>query len=305
MRAKAGAGVLFPSLAPTPRTNGLTMSTTLRASMDGRIHIPSGRFSSLGLLLILLCTTAWAVEPRVKAQSTTSTAAERIATLTFLEPNGTERQVVEVWSNGVVNALELSGTQRAPIQTVHTDRLTPTEVRALHQLLVDDCQLGTQTTESVRDAIQMASEQQQLSANIEGAATTEIGVLVDREWRTVACPAVSILATRFPQVSAVQNFSLAQSRLQNIAAVALLGGSRAADQQAATATDKLREMHPEAGVITRRDLMMVRRLPNESRLVQFRAAATHGGDDGYLVNMTQSPEGPTRVSVMDSPTVVR
>jgi hypothetical protein len=169
-------------------------------------------------------------------------------------------------------------------------------------MLIDDCQLAAQTSEGVREAIKFASEQQQLTANIEGAATTEIGILVGQEWRTVACPAVSILPTRFPQVIEVQNFNTAQTRLQNVAAVALLGGARAADQQAATATNKLKEMHPEAGVITRRDLLMVRRLPNESRFVQFRY---EGSSEGYLVNMTQSPEGPTRVSVMDSPTVVR
>lgn len=280
------------------------MSTTLKASMDGRSDIPGLRISWLCLLLLLVCGTVSAVEPKASTPVGNQNAV-RIASLSFVEPNGRQREVMEVWSNGTVNAFELSGTPQNPVQITHTDRLSPTELRSLYQQLVDESRLATYTSESLSEAINIASAEQQLSASIEGAAASEIGVLVGRQWRTVACPAVSILATRFPQVTEVQNFAAAQSRLQNVAAVALLGGAKAADQQAATATHKLREMHPEAGVITRRDLMMVRRLPNESRFVQFRTAATPAGDDGYLVNMTQSPEGPTRVSVMDSPTVVR
>ncbi len=272
--------------------------------MDGRIVFPRWSTGLITLLLILVATYASAIEPKGSSRPA-STAAVRIASLSYIESNGAHRAVVEVWSNGLVDAMELSGTPQNPFQTTHTDHLTPTELQSLYQLLLDDCQLATQTTESVREAIQVASEQQQLTAHVEGAATTEIGVLVGREWRIVACPAVSILETRFPQVLEVQNIVAAQARLQNVAAVALLGGAKAADQQAATATHKLKEMHPEAGVITRRDLMMVRRLPNESRFVQFRCPGPPGGDEGYLVNMTQSPEGPTRVSVMDSPTVVR
>ncbi len=272
--------------------------------MDGRSDIPGMRIGLFSLLLMLVCGTASAIEPKAKTPAG-SRDAVRLAALSFIEPNGTQREVMEVWSNGTVKAFELSGTPQNPVQITHTDRLSPTELRSLHQQLIEDYQLATQTSDRLREAINVASVEQQLSANIESAAASEIGVLVGREWRTVTCPAVSILATRFPQVTEVQNFAAAQSRLQNIAAVALLGGARAADQQAATATHKLKEMHPEAGVITRRDLLMVRRLPNESRIVQFRYAGPPGADEGYLVNMTQSPEGPTRVSVMDSPTVVR
>lgn len=280
------------------------MSTTQSASMDGCLTIFRVRHSWLGLLLMLVCGTALAVEPRAKT-AVGSRDAVRIASLSFVETTGQQREVMEVWSNGTVKAFELTGTPQNPVVITHTDRLSPTELRSLHQMLVDECSLATQTSDRLREAINVASIEQQLSANIEGAAASEIGVLVGREWRTVTCPAVSILATRFPQVTEVQNFATAQSRLQNVAAVALLGGAKAADQQAATATHKLKEMHPEAGVITRRDLLMVRRLPNESRIVQFRYAGTPGADEGYLVNMTQTPEGPTRVSVMDSPTVVR
>ncbi|MFO1004902.1 MAG: hypothetical protein U0929_02995 [Planctomycetaceae bacterium] len=272
--------------------------------MDGCITIFRVRPSWLSLLLMLVCGTAWAVEPRAKTAAG-SRDAVRIASLSFVEPTGQQREVMEVWSNGTVKAFELTGTPQNPVVVTHTDRLSPTELRSLHQLLVDECRLATQTSAGLSEAINVASVEQQLTANIEGAASSEIGVLVGREWRTVTCPAVSILATRFPQVTEVQNFAAAQSRLQNVAAVALLGGAKAADQQAATATHKLKEMHPEAGVITRRDLLMVRRLPNDSRIVQFRYAGPPGADEGYLVNMTQTPEGPTRVSVMDSPTVVR
>lgn len=272
--------------------------------MDGCIPILTLRFGLFTGLLMLATTQLSAVEPRANSQPS-GQAAVRIASLTFVESSGALRPVVEVWSNGVVNATELTGTPQNPVAKMHTDRLSQAELRSLHQALIDEYQLATQTTEQVQTAIETASIQQQLTAHVEGAAATEIGVRIGREWRTVRCPAVSILATRFPQVIELQQIAAAQDRLQNVAAVALLGGAKAADQQAITATNKLREMHPDAGVITRRDLLMVRRLPNQSQFVQFRYAGPPGAEESYLVNMTQTPEGPTRVSVMDSPTVVR
>jgi len=222
-----------------------------------------------------------------------------------VEPDGSRQPVVEVWSNGLVKAIEMRGTRQNPSLVTLTDRLSQTELRELHQLLIGECQLAIQTTESVRESLQIASQQRQLTADIEGAAATEIGVLTGPKWHTVACPAVSILKTRFPDVAEVQNIAIAQIRLQNIAAMALVGGGKAADLHAATATHKLQETHPDAGEITRHDLMMVRRLPNGSQFVQFRYAGLPGRDDACLVCVTHSPEGPTRVSVMESPTVVR
>ena len=272
--------------------------------MDGCIRFHCLRPGLLGLCLMLVASSAMAVEPKA-ANPPVPKSPVRVAALSYIEPDGTRRPVVEVWSNGLVKAIDLSGSRQNPVQATLTDRLTAAELRELHQLLIGDCQLANQTTDSVRKSLQIASEQHQLTAKIEGAAETEIGVLAGHEWRTVSCPAVSILATRFPDVAEVRNIAAAQSRLQNIYAVALVGGGKAADLHAATATHKLQEVNPNAGEITRRDLTMVRHLPNESRFVQFRYAGSPGQDDGCLVNLTQSPEGTTRVSVMDSPSVVR
>ena len=261
--------------------------------MDGRI-----RFVILGLCLLVATTSAGAVEPKVPSPV-------RVASLAFIEPNGTRTPVVEVWSNGRVQALELSGTRQNPIPNTRTDRLTADEMRDLYQLLAGDCRISSLTSEGVRESLQIASEQQQLTADIEGAAQTEVGLLIGKQWHAVACPAVSILTTRFPDVIEVQNVAAAQARLQNIAAVALIGGSANADLQAAAATRKLRELHPEAGEITRRDLKMVRQLANGNRFVQFHYAGSPGQSEGCLVSLTQSPQGPTRVSVLDSPSVVR
>ncbi len=263
--------------------------------MDGRIRI-----AILGLCLLAGAATAQAVEPKP-----TRPTPVRVASLAFIEPNGTRTPVVEVWSNGRVQALELGGTRANPVQVTRTDRLTADEMRELYQLLAGDCRISSLTTEGVRETLQVASEQQQLTADIEGAAQTEVGLLVGKQWHAVACPAVSILTTRFPDVTEVQNVAAAQARLQNIAAVALIGGGAIADLQADAATRKLRELHPEAGVITRRDLKMVRQLANGTRFVQFHYAGSPGQSEGCLVSLTQSPQGPTRVSVLDSPTVVR
>ena len=279
--------------------------------MDGCICWTGLRPGALGLSLLLVASLAGAVEPRgttpgqAKNAHPAVKAPVRVAALSFIEPDGTRSPVVEVWSNGQVKAIEVRGTRQNPVQTTLTDQLTPQELQGLHQLLVRDCQLETLTTQAVQQSLQTASQRQQLSADIEGAAYTEIGILAGQQWRTVSCPAVSILTTRFPDVAEVQQVAAAQSRLQNIAAIVLAGGSQTADRQAASATLKLREMHPTAGEVTRHDLHMVRRLPNGSRLVQFRYAGSPGQDDSCLVCVTHSPEGQTRVSLMESPTVVR
>ena len=260
--------------------------------MDGRI-----RFAFLGLCLLAVAS-AQAVEPKAPVPV-------RVASLAFLEPDGTRTPVVEVWSNGRVQAVERKGTRQDPEPISRTDRLTADEMHELYQLLAGDCRVPSLSTEGIRESLEAASEQQQLTADIEGAARTEVGLLVGNQWHSVACPAVSILITRFPDVTEVQNLATAQARLQNIAAVALLGGGAIADLQAEAATRKLRELHPEAGEITRRDLRMVRQLANGNRFVQFHYAGSPGQSEGCLVSLTQSPQGPTRVSVLDSPSVVR
>ncbi len=261
--------------------------------MDGRI-----RFALLGMSLLAATASALAIEPKAPTPV-------QVASLAFIESDGTRTPVVEVWSNGHVQARELGGTRQKPLPITRTDRITSDEMRELHQLLAGDCRIPSLTTQSVLNSLQVASEQQQLAAEIQGAAQTEVGLLVGNQWHVVACPAVSILKTRFPDVTEVQNVAIAQARLQNIAAVALLGGSTTADLQAAAATCKLRELHPEAGEITRRDLRMVRHLVNGNRFIQFHYAGSPGQSEGCMVSLTQSPHGPTRMSVLESPSVVR
>ena len=280
--------------------------------MDGCIHFTNLRVGLIGLCLLFVVSAAHAVEPRKTATvggnhspQPVVKAPVRVVALTFIEPDGTRVPVVEVWSNGQVNAIERRGTRQNPLKATVTDRLSPSELQGLHQLLFQDCQLGTQTTEGLNQSLRRASQKQQLTADIAGAAATEIGILNGQEWRTVTCPALSILTTRFPDVVEVQNVAAAQSSLQNIAAVALVGGGPTADSHAAAATQKLREVYPDAGSITRRQLTMVRRLPNGSQFVQFHYAGDAGHDNSCLVSVTKSPEGPAQVSVMESPTVVR
>ena len=267
--------------------------------MDGCI-----RFACLGLCLLVATAPTLAVEPKSAALSPVQSPV-RVATLAFIEPDGTRLPVVEVWSNGFVQAVEQGGTRDNPAQITRKDQLTAAEMRELYRLLAGECRIPSLSSASIRQSLQAASQEQQLTSEITGAAETEVGLLVGKHWHAVTCPAVSILTTRFPDVAEVQNVATAQARLQNIAAVALLGGSEVADRQAVAATRKLRELHPEAGVITRRDLKMVRQLPNGNRFVQFHYAGSPGQGNACLVSLTQSPMGPTRMSVLDSPTIVR
>lgn len=263
--------------------------------MDGRLNI-------FGLAIAwCICTTAVtdAAEPRPVAPK-----PSLVISMAYLEPNGLRRPIVEVWSTGEVRAIEMRGTRKAPIEVPCLDRLSPAEYRELIETIADEWRLAELSTDQIQSSLQQASQARQLTAEIPNAAQTELTVVQNGQEFTVSCPAVSILATRFPEVSELQQVQDAQNRLLNIAAVALIGGSARADYLAQTATRQLQESHP-ASVVTRQDLRMVRRLADGSRYVQFVAPAVPGQCDGCLVSLTQSPQGPTRVSIHESPDVIR
>jgi hypothetical protein len=263
--------------------------------MDGSLKI-------LGLALVWCLWTsadAGAVEPRPPARKPTL-----IISMAYREPNGLRRPVVEVWSSGEVRAIEMRGTRKAPVEVPTMDRLSNAEYRELVAAITNDWRLGDLSTDQIMAALDQASQTRQLTAEIPNAAQTELTIIQGGQELTLTCPAVSILATRFPEVAELQQVEEAQNRLLNIAAVALVGGSVRADQLAQTATSQLQESH-SANVVTRQDLRMVRRLADGSRFVQFVTPAIPGQSDGCLISLTQSPQGPARVSVHESPEAIR
>jgi len=273
----------------------LNSQTSLRASMDGSLKI-------LGLVVVWCLWTsadASAVEPRPAARKPTL-----VISMAYREPNGLRRPVVEVWSSGEVRAIELRGTRKAPVEVPTLDRLSNAEYRELVTAITADWKLSELSTDQIQSALQKASDARQLTAEIPNAAQTELTIVQGGQELTLSCPAVSILATRFPEVAELQQIEEAQNRLLNIAAVALVGGSARADQLAETATQQLQESN-SASVVTRQDLRMVRRLADGSRFVQFVTPAVPGQSDGCLVSLTQSPQGPTRVSVHETPEAIR
>lgn len=262
--------------------------------MDGRLKV-------LGLLIAwcVWATAAHAAEPRNLALK-----PSLVISMAYIEPNGLRRPVVEVWSSGEVRAIELRGTRQAPVEVPFTDHLSSAEYRELVDTITDEWKLTGLSSDQIQAALERASQTRQLTADIPNAAQTELTIMNAGQPLTLSCPAVSILATRFPEVSEVQQVHDAQNRLLNLAAVALIGGSNRADSLAQTATQQLQESHPGSNV-TRRDLRMVRRLADGSKYVQFVAPAVPGRFDGCLVSLTQSPQGPTRVSILESREVIR
>lgn len=263
--------------------------------MDGCLKI-------LGLVIVWCVWTgsiAGAAEPK-----TAPLKPRLVISMAYLEPGGLRRPVVEVWSTGEVRAIEMRGSRKAPVEVPCVDRLTQAELRELTAAIVEDWKLAELSTDQIQSALQLASQARQMTAEIPRAAQTELTVIQDDQELTLSCPAVSILATRFPEVAELQHVQGAQNRLLNIAAVALVGGSARAEHLAQTATRQLQETHP-GGRVTQRDLRMVRRLADGSCYVQFVAPVIPGQAEGCLVSLTQSPEGPTRVSIQASPEVIR
>lgn len=284
--------------------------------MDGLVLMTHIRWKDLrvaGWCLALVCALSWAGLPEGEAQAVEprglpgriSTEPVRVVKLSYCEPDGSRVPVVEICSDGLVRVVDLHKTTPRGDLWISSDRLSEEELKELHDLLFHECHLAQLTSAGIEEAIDLASHQRQLSSEIEGSASTQIGLLVGTRWHIVECPAVSILANRFPEITELHQISKAQSRLQNIASVALVGGRDEADRHAVTATQRLLQEHPDAGEMTRRDLTMVRTLPNGGHLMQFRYAGTPGQSDGCLVCVTKSPLGLTRVSLMNSPTVIR
>lgn len=255
-------------------------------------------------IIVLTVCVVWtnslsAVEPRELGLR-----PRRLVSMAYREPNGLLRPVVEVWSSGAVRAIELKGSRQAPVEIPHPDRLTAVELQELTQSLDQDWKLGELTTEQLARQLHIASQSRGMSADIPNAAQTEITLSRNGQEHVLVCPAVSVLSKRFPEVVEIQQVQLAQNRLLNIASVALVGGASRAEELVETANRQIQEMHPDESV-TRRDLRVVRHLADGSRYVQFVVPAVAGQCEGFMVSLTQSPQGLARVSILENPTVIR
>jgi hypothetical protein len=147
-----------------------------------------------------------------------------------------------------------------------------------------------------------ASRSTGLSTQAPGASYTIIEVTAAGRTHEVRCPAVGLLARRFPQVADLQHLAAIQARLVNVQSVAQVGGGELADRLAREGTEQLRREAPNAPALTTREMSMVRTLPDGSQFVQFYREAN---PQPIIVTVARFPESATRVSVFSGAAELR
>lgn len=149
----------------------------------------------------------------------------------------------------------------------------------------------------------------ELSSEALEAAITAEGRRTGKNWRTrrptntivrltlaggsheFVCNDPELLRTRFPRLQELNRVCAIIRRLQNIAAVAQVGGRAEAERLAELATSELKRQNAPDVRITSRDLLHVRGAADDLRQVQFVVEPALHGESG----------DPLHVSVMESP----
>jgi hypothetical protein len=183
-------------------------------------------------------------------------------------------------------------------------RLSPEELQALLSEVVDTQRLLECDTEALSRSLQNASRQTGLAWRIPLADTTVIRVRRHGRRHEVRCPAAELLEERFPGVEDLRRLCRVQRRLQNIRLVVLVGGPREAERLTAMANQELRRRGVDGVELTPSDLQQVLGDGDGFRFVQFQRCETESPQEGEaqcLVSITETPDGPPRVSVTPLP----
>jgi hypothetical protein len=183
-------------------------------------------------------------------------------------------------------------------------RLSPEELRTLLSEVVDTQRILECDTETLSRSLQNASRQTGLAWRVPLADTTVIRVRHHGQRHEVRCPAAELLEERFPGVEDLRRLCRVQRRLQNIRLVVLVGGPREAERLTVIANQELRRRGVAGVELTSSDLQQVLGGGDGFRFVQFQrceAKAPHKGETQCLVSITETPDGPPRVSVTPLP----
>lgn len=201
---------------------------------------------------------------------------------------------VIILSDGRMQVMSPEGPLRA---TLPAQRLRELMTKLWH---VDG--LKSVAPESLQHSIQVAASRTGLTPNIEGAGETVLRIRMAGEVRELRCPAVGILAVRFPDVPAVQSIAAAQRRLENVRAVASVGGHDEAVYLAEVATRAVQDEYGVDVPVSSADLSMVRSLPDGSRFCQFLVQPQDAEPKPVqMISIVETPGHLPRVSIIGGP----
>lgn len=168
--------------------------------------------------------------------------------------------------------------------------IEPSALKELIGELLYEHRLNRIDSHELADRIQQEAARTGLTADIPGAAETFIRIRTESGHYQIRCPAVGILATRFPEVESLKKVVSAQRRLENVRAVAQAGGPEAAAHLARLAQKSVSREHGVSVAVTPKQLAMVRPLPDGGRYCQF-----------LLVESSEKGQAPRIISIFDRP----
>ena len=242
-------------------------------------------FLSFGLV-------ADAGEPSLLPTNSTSPVVE----MWYLNGRTPSHAEVIILADGRMQIMSPEGPQRS--------KLSSTEVQELLKNLWHVDGLSTVNTKLIQQQIQQASEKTGLSSHIPNAGETVLRIRTAAGVRELRCPAVGVLAVRYPNVRCLQAMAAAQRRLENVRAVATVGGSDEADYIANLAAKAVQDEYGVNLPVSSADLSMVRALPDGSRFCQF-VVALEGQEpiSMQMISLVETPGHHPRVSMIGGPTV--
>ena len=194
-------------------------------------------------------------------------------------------------SDGRMQIMSPSGPERT--------QLDPVAFRELMDGLLKEDGLARVKPDEMQQEILAASMQTGLSAEFPGTNDTVIRIRVEGEYRELRCHALGVLANRFPEIDSVKSVAEAQRRLENVRAIATVGGQEEAKYIADLACEHVEDRHGVRLPISPDDLSMVRALPDGSRFSQFVVLSKSQGEDVIqMVSVTETPGDQPHVSVI-------
>ncbi|WP_417850403.1 hypothetical protein [Thalassoglobus sp.] len=202
---------------------------------------------------------------------------------------------VIILADGRMQIMSPEGPQRS--------QLPVAQVEALVKQLWTVDGLCNVETHSMNKEIQQATVQSGLRSHIEGAGETVFRIQTATETRELRCRAVGVLAVRFPEIKSVLSMAAAQRRLENVRAVATVGGSAQADEIASLAAQAVQTEYGLNVPVSSEHLSMVRALPDGSRFCQFLVASDDHDQSKpvHMISITETPGHHPEVSMMGGP----
>jgi len=224
----------------------------------------------------------------------------------FSLPEDPTVPVVELWyvHQGVLQAPEVAVFSNGRVQIRVGEgslwgELPRDQVLSLVQSLLATDRLARITTGEIDRAIAEESQRTRLSATIQGAGDTIIRIRTATAVYRVDGHAVGLLSTRFPQVHSLRCLYSAQSRLENVRAVVMVGGIPAAERLAHLAQLQLQSELGEQIPVGQENLSCVHSLTDGTRCCQFLVPAPAGSEASpRIISLFESPGEAPRISVL-------